>query len=145
MRRLGEVDLMQPNVIWRRGRRIGLKQRDRNTLRKMPLIGKKNHRDVTANFCLRGYKYFHPDARRITAGDGKGRLCGLICHQQSTCTKNQISKRQVPRLLGLKFWKPPPQSALMIDDICTGAQLGEKPVSQARDPCRAQIICNLSA
>jgi hypothetical protein len=105
MRRLGEVDLMQPNVIWRRGRRIGLKQRDRNTLRKMPLIGKKNHRDVTANFCLRGYKYFHPDARRITAGDGKGRLCGLICHQQSTCTKNQISKRQVPRLLGLKFCK----------------------------------------
>ena len=32
----------------------------------------------------------------------------------------------------------------MIDDICAGAQFGKKPVGEARDPGRAQIVCDLS-
>ena len=103
MRRLGEVDLMQPNVIWRRGRRIVLKQRDRNTLRKMPPIGKKNQWNITAQFFLRGQKYFNANASRVSAGDGKRQASGVILCQQSTCTKNEISKRQVSNFLGLKL------------------------------------------
>jgi hypothetical protein len=103
MRGLGEIYVMQPYVIcWRRCR-IGLKQRDRNVPRQMPLIGKKDHRDLGANLFLRSSKYFKPNASGIAAGHGKGRVCGLICHHQSTCTKNQISKRQEPSLLDLKL------------------------------------------
>ena len=32
----------------------------------------------------------------------------------------------------------------MIDDVCAGAQFGKKPVGEARDPGRAQIVCDLS-
>ena len=105
MRGLGEIDLMQPNVIWGWRCRIGLKQRDWNVPRQMPLIAKKDHRDLCANLFLRSSKYFKPNASGIAAGDGKGRAYGLICNHQSTCTKNQISKRQEPILLDLKLCK----------------------------------------
>ena len=88
MRGLGEIDLMQPNVIWGWRCRIGLKQRDWNVPRQMPLIGKKDHRDLCANLFLRGSKYFKPNASGIAAGDGKGRACGLFC----------ITKAPVPKI-----------------------------------------------
>jgi hypothetical protein len=121
MRGLGEIDLMQPNVIWGRRRCMGLKLCNWNAAWQMQSIGEKNHWDASANFFLRSQKYLNPNARWIAAGYCKGQACGLIFYQQSTCINNQISKRQIPCLLGLNFIKAPSHSALMIDDICAGA------------------------
>jgi hypothetical protein len=56
-----------------------------------------------AQFFLRGQKYLNANACRISAGDGKRQASGVILCQQSTCTKNEISKRQVSNFLGLKL------------------------------------------
>ena len=98
----------------------------------MPLIGKKDHRDLGANLFLRGSKYFKPNASGIAAGDGKGRAYGLICHHQSTCTKNSNFKAPGAKSSGFETLLNHHRSwALMIDYICAGAQLGEKAVGQA--------------
>ena len=103
MRGLGKINLTQPNVIWGRRRSLGLKQCHWNAGRQVPPIGKKNQWNITAQFFLRGQKYFNTNACRIFAGDGKRQTSGDILCQQSTCTKNEISKRQVSNLLGLKL------------------------------------------
>jgi hypothetical protein len=99
MRGLGKIDLMQPNVIWGRGRSLGLKQCHWNAGRQVPPIGKKNQWDITASsFCAaRNISIPMPaGSPQVTA---RGKRVWLFCHQQSTCTKNEISKRQVPN-----FW-----------------------------------------
>ena len=103
MRGLGKIDLMQPNVIWGRRRSLGLKQYHWNAGRQVPPIGKKNQWNITAQFFLRGQKYLNSNACRISSGDGKRQASGVILCQQSTCTKSEISKRQVSNLLGLKL------------------------------------------
>jgi hypothetical protein len=103
MRGLGKIDLTQPNVIWGRRRSLRLKQCHWNAGRQVPPIRKKNQWDITAQFFLRGQKYFNANASRVSAGDGKRQASEVILCQQSTCTKNEISKRQVSNLLGLKL------------------------------------------
>jgi hypothetical protein len=93
---------MQPNVIWVRWGSLGLKQCHWNAGRQVPPIGKKNQWNITAQFFLRSQKYLNANACRISAGDGKRQASGVILYQQSTCTKNEISKRQVSNFLGLK-------------------------------------------